>query len=83
MERKIATMPQVIGVEVIMSSIKIPTCPSIALVAEAFLVYGSLHTGGSQVLLADGSVRFLSENIDTTTRQNLHYRADGRVLGEF
>ncbi len=44
---------------------------------------GSLHTGGSQVLLADGSVRFLSENIDTTTRQNLHYRADGRVLGEF
>lgn len=44
---------------------------------------GSLHTGGCQALLADGSVRFLSENIDAGTRANLHYRADGNVIGEF
>ncbi|WP_437192167.1 DUF1559 domain-containing protein [Planctomicrobium sp. SH527] len=44
---------------------------------------GSLHTGGMHILLADGSVRFLSENVDTTTRRNLSYMADGQVLGEF
>lgn len=44
---------------------------------------GSLHTGGAHFTLADGSVRFISENIDTTTRQNLARMADGNVLGEF
>lgn len=36
-----------------------------------------------QALLGDGSVRFISENIDATTRQNLGYISDGKVLGEF
>lgn len=44
---------------------------------------GSLHTGGCHVLLADGSVRFISENIDTTTRQRLSTMADGQTMGEF
>jgi prepilin-type N-terminal cleavage/methylation domain-containing protein len=44
---------------------------------------GSLHTGGCQVVLADGAVRFLSENIDTTTRQQLSTIADGQPIGEF
>jgi len=44
---------------------------------------GSLHTGGCQVVLADGSVRFLSENMDANTRINLHRRADGQVIGEY
>jgi prepilin-type N-terminal cleavage/methylation domain-containing protein len=44
---------------------------------------GSLHTGGLQVVLADGSVRFISENLDATTQTNLHRMADGAVLGEF
>jgi prepilin-type N-terminal cleavage/methylation domain-containing protein/prepilin-type processing-associated H-X9-DG protein len=44
---------------------------------------GSAHTGGCQVLLADGSVRFLSENLDGSTRQNLGYIGDGNVLSEF
>ncbi len=44
---------------------------------------GSTHPGGMQVCLADGSVRFISENIDTTTRRNLAYIADGNPIGEF
>ena len=44
---------------------------------------GSLHTGGAHFTLGDGSVRFISENIDTTTRQNLARMSDGNVLGEF
>ncbi len=44
---------------------------------------GSNHTGGAQVVLADGSVRFISENIDATTRNRLAYIADGQPVGEF
>jgi prepilin-type N-terminal cleavage/methylation domain-containing protein len=44
---------------------------------------GSLHTGGCHVLLADGAVRFLSENMDTTTRQRLSTMSDGQIMGEF
>jgi prepilin-type N-terminal cleavage/methylation domain-containing protein len=44
---------------------------------------GSVHTGGMHVLLGDGSVRFISENIATITRQRLGYIADGQTLGEF
>jgi len=43
----------------------------------------SAHTGGVQILLGDGSVRFLSENLDMTTWISLAIRDDGRVLGEF
>lgn len=44
---------------------------------------GSLHTGGCHVLLGDGAVRFVSENIDATTRVYLSYIGDGKVLPEF
>ncbi|MBL4884820.1 MAG: DUF1559 domain-containing protein, partial [Planctomycetaceae bacterium] len=44
---------------------------------------GSKHKGGMQVVLGDGSVRFLSENLDSGTRRNLAYIADGNVLGAF
>lgn len=44
---------------------------------------GSTHTGGMHVLLGDGAVRFISENIDTNTRNNLANIADGNILGEF
>ncbi len=44
---------------------------------------GSLHKGGAQVLMADGAVRFLSENIAAVTRERLSYIGDGQVLGEF
>lgn len=43
----------------------------------------SPHTGGVQVLLADGSCRFLSENIDMLSLRFLASRKDGQVLGEW
>ena len=46
-------------------------------------VPGSNHTGGAHVLMTDGAVRFLSENISSTTRNRLAYISDGEVLGEF
>lgn len=47
----------------------------------------SFHTGGVQVLMGDGSVRFISENIDDTwingVLHSLAAMGDGNVLGEF
>lgn len=43
----------------------------------------SLHTGGVQVALADGSVRFISNNVDRLTWQHLGTPSGGEVLGEF
>lgn len=45
--------------------------------------YASYHVGGAQFLLADGSVHFISENIDYETYCNLGDRFDGRTLGEW
>lgn len=44
---------------------------------------GSTHVGGMQILMADGAVRFISENTDATTITKLGYIADGQVLGDF
>lgn len=46
-------------------------------------VFSSLHVGGAQFLLADGSVHFISQNISGTTYENLGNRKDGNVVGEF
>jgi prepilin-type N-terminal cleavage/methylation domain-containing protein len=45
--------------------------------------YGSYHVGGAHFLLVDGSVRFISENIDLRTFGNLATKAGGEPLGEF
>jgi len=44
----------------------------------------SMHPGGAQVGLLDGSTRFLSETIDfTTVYQRLGQRNDGQTVGDF
>ena len=43
----------------------------------------SFHVGGTQALLGDGSVRFLSDNIDATTFLNLGAMGDGSVIGDY
>ncbi|HEY0982108.1 DUF1559 domain-containing protein [Schlesneria sp.] len=45
--------------------------------------FGSQHTGGAHVALVDGSVRFLSENIDMEVLKHLSTRAGGEIVGEF
>lgn len=44
---------------------------------------GSYHVGGAQFLIGDGSVRFLSENLDMTTYRSISTRAKNEVPGEF
>ncbi len=43
----------------------------------------SFHTGGVQVLLGDGSVRFISETLDNSIVSRLSKRSDGLPLSEF
>jgi prepilin-type N-terminal cleavage/methylation domain-containing protein/prepilin-type processing-associated H-X9-DG protein len=62
-------------------------------VDQPLIAFGSQHTGGAQFLMADGAVRFISENIqwndlpnsysDVGTYHSLGSIADGRTIGEF
>lgn len=45
--------------------------------------FSSPHTGGAQFCLGDGSVRFISENIDHGVYQGLATIQGGEVIGEF
>lgn len=45
--------------------------------------HASYHTGGAHFVLVDGSVRFISENVDYVTYCNLGDRQDGQPVGEF
>ena len=44
--------------------------------------FGSLHSGGAQFCLADGSVTFLTQSIDPQLFENMGNRADGAMMGE-
>ena len=44
---------------------------------------GGPSVGGCNVLFADGSVRFISENIDPEVMRRLAAMRDGKVIGEF
>jgi len=43
----------------------------------------SFHTGGVNVTMGDGAVRFLSENIEFTTMCRLVTCQEGKIVGEF
>ncbi len=45
--------------------------------------FNSYHTGGAQFCFADGSVHFLTENLDYLTFTQLAYAHDGNTVGEF
>lgn len=45
--------------------------------------FGSLHAGGANFTLCDGSVKFISQNIDMSLFRALGTRAGSEVLGEF
>ncbi len=47
------------------------------------LSYGSYHSGGAHLLLADGSTRFVSDTIDATIRQAIGTRNGGEVVGDY
>jgi prepilin-type processing-associated H-X9-DG protein len=55
----------------------------VTLANSLFHGFGSNHTGGAQFLLGDGSVRFISENVNAVTYQNLSLIGDGAVIGAF
>jgi prepilin-type N-terminal cleavage/methylation domain-containing protein len=44
---------------------------------------GSNHVGGCHILLGDGAVRFVSENIDLQTQLRIHRMRDGQTVGNF
>lgn len=43
--------------------------------------FGSRHTGGAQFGMADGSVRFISENVDLRVYSALGTRDGGEAAG--
>jgi len=50
---------------------------------DANTVLNSMHPGGANNLLVDGSVRFLAETIDFATLRRLGSKNDGQVVGEY
>ena len=45
--------------------------------------FGSWHVGGAHFTMADGTVRFISDNVDLQLYRKLATRAGGEVVGEF
>ncbi len=45
--------------------------------------FGSYHTGGAHFGLVDGSVRFISDNVNLATYRGLGSRNGKELLGEF
>ncbi|HLJ11773.1 MAG TPA: DUF1559 domain-containing protein [Planctomycetaceae bacterium] len=43
----------------------------------------SFHSGGANVLMGDGTVRFLSDSINVATQRAIHSRNGREVVGEF
>lgn len=64
--------------------IRDPQCnPASSATMQYAYGFKSMHVGGAQFALADGSVRFISESVDHVMFQSVGARADGNVLSEF
>ena len=50
---------------------------------ECLVSARSRHTGGVNAALADGSVQFISDNLELAVWRNLHARNDGQVVSGF
>ena len=64
---------------------KVSGCPKVFSASsgrcdDSMLGFNSMHTGGVHLAMADGSVRFLGENINYATYQYLGNRSDGNVV---
>jgi len=64
-----------------------PTCQTCVgcgwMDSQGFFPARSRHTGGVQICLADGSVRFVSENVDLNVWQNVGSINGGEVTGDY
>ncbi|MBI1347487.1 DUF1559 domain-containing protein [bacterium] len=58
-------------------------CTSLTTYATQRNLARSNHTGGVHAVMADGAVRFVSSNVDSTTWKRLGTRAGQETLGEF
>ena len=59
-------------------------CTQLTADPEVYAAARSYHTGGVNACMADGSVRFVSENIDLeTVWKGINTRDNGEVIGEF
>jgi hypothetical protein len=45
--------------------------------------FGSMHAGGAHFVLGDGTVRFISQNIDFALYQGLASRAGSELVSDF
>jgi len=68
-----------------LSGRNVPCTGTSTTASDRALVYTarSAHSGGVQVTLADGSVRFISENIDQTIWTALATQGGGEIVGQF
>ena len=57
--------------------------PDVQFHGDGILAARSAHSGGVQIALADGSVRFVADQVDGTTWRRLFSRNDGMPLGSF
>lgn len=58
-------------------------CQSMSTYSTQRILARSNHTGGVHCLMADGGIRFASNNIDQTVFQNLGSRNGGEIVGDF
>ncbi|HEY3963965.1 MAG TPA: DUF1559 domain-containing protein [Planctomycetaceae bacterium] len=65
------------------SQIQFPTCANNVQCWNITWAFKSMHVGGAQFLFVDGSVHFISQNVNYLTYQYLGGRADGNVVGAY